>query len=50
MQAHIKTKSRQNGILDESLTFRQRVNKLGQEMASNGGAVELLKAGAGLLI
>lgn len=49
VQAHIKTKGRQQEVLDKSLTFRQRVNKLGQEITSNEGAVAMLAAGAGLL-
>jgi hypothetical protein len=50
VQAHIQTKARQQEVLDKSLTFRQRVNKLGQEIASNEGAVAMLSAGAGLLM
>jgi hypothetical protein len=50
VQAHIKTKTRQQDVLDKSLTFRQRINKLGQEIASNEGAVAMLAAGASLLV
>jgi hypothetical protein len=50
VQAHIKTKSRQQEILDKSLTLRQRINKLGQEITGNEGAVAMLSAGAGLLL
>lgn len=49
VQACIKTKARQQAVLDQSLTFRQKVNKLGQEVANNGGAVTMLSAAAGLL-
>lgn len=50
VQTHIKTRTRQQEVLDKSLTFRQRVNKLGQEITSNEGAVAMLAAGAGLLL
>lgn len=49
VQACIKTKSKQQEVLDKSLTFRQKINKLGQEATSNEGAVSLLSAAAGLL-
>jgi hypothetical protein len=50
VQAHIRTKSRQQEILNSSLTFRQRVNKLGQDITSNDGAVAMLSLGASLLL
>ncbi|MEI8170111.1 MAG: hypothetical protein WCG50_10585 [Rhodoferax sp.] len=50
VQAHMHVKGRQKSVLDESLTFRQRINKLGQELTSNGGAVAMLRAGVGLLL
>jgi hypothetical protein len=50
VQAHIKTKGKQQEILNSALTFRQRINKLGQEITSNDGAVAMLSAGADLLL
>lgn len=50
VQAHIKTKNRQQEVLDKSLTLRQRVNKLGLAITNQGGAVAMLSAGASLLI
>lgn len=50
VQTHIGGKNRQQAVLDKSLTFRQKVNKLGHEIASNDGAVAMLSAGASLLI
>jgi hypothetical protein len=50
VQACIKTKVRQQEILDKALTFRQRINKLGQEISSNEGAVEMLSAAAAGLL
>ncbi len=49
VQACIKTKAKQQEVLDKSLTFRQKINKLGQEVTSNESAVSLLSAAAGLL-
>lgn len=49
VQAHIKTKAKQQEVLDNTLTLRQKINKLGQEITGNGGAVSLLSAAAGLL-
>ncbi len=37
-------------FLDKSLTFRQRINKLGQEINNNEGAVAMLGAVAGFLL
>lgn len=50
VQAHIKIKGKQQEILNSALTFRQRINKLGQEIASNDGAIAMLSAGAELLL
>ncbi len=50
VQACIKTKARQQEVLDQTLTFRQRVNKLGQEVTGNGGAVTMLSAAAAVLV
>lgn len=50
VQHHIRVKSRQQEVLDKSLTFRQRVNKLGQEISSNGGVVAMVSAGVELLL
>ena len=49
VQMCIKTRARQHEILDKSLTFRQKINKLGKEASSNEGAVAMLSAAAGLL-
>ena len=49
VQGCIRTKARQQEVLDQSLTFRQRINKLGQEVTGNEGAVAMLSAAAGLL-
>jgi hypothetical protein len=49
IQANINTNSRQQEILDKSLTLRQKINKLGAEITNNSGAIGLLTAAAGLL-
>ena len=49
VQACIRTKAKQQHVLDKSLTFRQKINKLGQEITSNEGAVAMLSAAAALL-
>ena len=49
VQTHIKERAKQQEVLGNSLTFRQKINKLGEEVTSNGGAVSLLSAAAGLL-
>ncbi|MEI2679099.1 MAG: hypothetical protein V9G29_15345 [Burkholderiaceae bacterium] len=49
VQSCIKTKNRQQDILSKSLTLRQKLNKLGEEVSANGGAVAMLTAAAGLL-
>ena len=49
VQSHIKTKTKQQEVLDKSLSFRQKINKLGEEVTNNGGAVSLLSAAVGLL-
>ena len=49
VQANIKTRAKQQEVLDKSLTLRQKINKLRQEVTSNKGAVSLLSAAAGLL-
>ena len=41
--------SRQAEILDKSLTFRQKINKLGEQVSNSGGAVALLTGAVGLL-
>ena len=48
VQTNIKAKKLQREVLDQSLTFRQKINKLGQEF-TNIGAVGLLTAAAGFL-
>ncbi len=50
VQAHIEKRSKQEELLNSALTFRQRINKLGQEITSNEGAIAMLSAGAGLLL
>jgi hypothetical protein len=49
VQACIQTQRRQQEIFDNSLTFRQRLNKFGKEVSSNGGAIAMLTAAAKLL-
>lgn len=49
VQACIQTKSRQQEILSKTLTLRQKINKLGEEVSGSGGAVAMLTAAAGLL-
>lgn len=49
VQANITIKSRQAEILDKSLTFRQKVNKLGEQVSNSGGAVAMLTGAVGLL-
>lgn len=49
VQANITIKSKQAEILDKSLTFRQKINKLGAQVSNSGGAVALLTGAAGLL-
>lgn len=50
VQSCIKTKVRQQEILDGALTFRQRINKLGQEISSNEGAIAMITAAAAGLL
>jgi len=50
VQACIETKTRQQEILSKSLTFRQKMNKLGEVVSTNGGAVALLSLAATLLV
>lgn len=50
VQSRIKAMDKQQDILNAALTFRQRVNKLGQEITSSEGAVAMLSAGASLLL
>ena len=50
VQGHIKNKGKREEILKSALTFRQRINKLGQEITNSEGAVAMLSAGAGLLV
>ncbi len=49
VQACINTKAKRQEVLDKSLTLRQKINKLGQEVTSSEGAVALLSAAAGML-
>jgi hypothetical protein len=49
VQQCITTKSRQQEILSKSLTLRQKMNKLGEDVSANNGAVAILSAAAGLL-
>ena len=49
VQAHINNKNKRQEILNAALTFRQRINKLGQEITSSEGAFAMLSAGMGLL-
>lgn len=49
VQSHIKDKSRQREVLSNSLTLRQKVNKLGEAVTNNAGAIAILTAAAGWL-
>jgi len=49
VQACITIKEKQQEVLDKSLTFRQKLNKLGKEVSSNSGAVTMLTTAAGFL-
>lgn len=49
VQACIATENRQQEILNKTLTLRQKINKLGEDVSANGGAVTMLTAAAGLL-
>lgn len=49
VQKVISNKNEQNDILSKALTFRQKVNKLGEKITNNAGAVALLSTGVGLL-
>jgi hypothetical protein len=49
VQACIETQKRQEDILDDSLTLRQKINKLGEAVTSNEAAVAMLSAAANLL-
>lgn len=49
VQANITIKSKQADILEKSLTFRQKINKLGAQVSNSGGAVALLTGAVGLL-
>lgn len=49
VQKLISDKNEQDDVLSKALTFRQKVNKLGEKITSNNGAVALLSAGARLL-
>jgi hypothetical protein len=49
VRACIETQMRQQDILDDSLTLRQKINKLGEAVTSNKAAVAMLSAAANLL-
>ena len=46
VQGCIASKDRQEEIMNASLTFRQKINKLGEEVSANGLAVSMLSAAA----
>lgn len=49
VQTHIQAKSEQARVLDAALTFRQKLNKFGERVTGNEGAVAILTAAAGFL-
>lgn len=49
VQSQIKGKIKQQELLDNALTFRQRIIKLGKELGGSNGAVQLVSACVGLL-
>lgn len=49
VQTHIKAKTEQARVLDQALTFRQKLNKFGEQVTGNEGAVAILAAAAGFL-
>jgi hypothetical protein len=50
VQSQIKLKNKQKEILDTSLTLRQKINKFGNEVTNNSGAVAILTAAATSLV
>ena len=46
VQACIASKARQDEIMNAAMTFRQRINKFGEDVAANGLAVGMLSAAA----
>jgi len=50
VQAHIAEKEKQQAILDKTLTFRQKINKLGEEISNKSGLVSMLTSAAGSLL
>lgn len=49
VQAHIKDKGKQSAIINKSLNFRQKINKLGEEINSKAGLIKLLGAAGSAL-
>ncbi len=50
VQTHIADEQRRSEILNKALTFRQKVNKLGEELNDKSSLVSLLDSAAGMLI
>lgn len=50
VKAHIKGKEKQNKIIDKSLTLRQKINKLGNELSDKSGLVGLMTQAGGLIV
>jgi len=49
VQANIQSKEKQNQIFNSTLTFRQKINKIGEEINDKEGIITLLK-GASLIV
>lgn len=50
IQAQIKDKDKQNKIINNALTFRQKLNKVGEEISDKSGLIGLLGAAGGALV
>lgn len=50
IQAKISDTDKQNKIIDGSLTFRQKINKVGEEITEKSGLISLLGAAGGALL
>jgi len=49
VQACIADNERRSKVLDNALTFRQKINKLGEELSEKSGLVSLLSSASGML-
>lgn len=50
VQAQIADKEKQKKIIDNTLSFRQKLNKLGEEVSDKSGLIGLLGAAGGALV